>query len=666
METPPASLTASAAERARAALVTRYGVAHADLIARGVAQVAERWWPEDGNEDEFVAFCSESWIDSDAERGAAFDRLEQAMEQVDGHLHEVRRELQRPIHLDLGPVRPVDLFLQNLDLGSHVEEDLFRTKTAFFALLHFPVDTLAERLDQGRSWDRRRWARSRFMDRFAERIPSSLIQKMGQVMREADLYIAEYNIHMDRLRTKDGRRPFPEGLRLISHWGLRDELKGRYVEGKDGQEKQRMIQTVMERIVRQEIPASVRDNPDVEWCPETNEVVPNGDRSSREPDTRYAYLLEVFHALKLADPYTPTAPTFVRRRFDLDRQIPEAEVRALLEAVLGSNEVRELARRIESRLGRPARAVRRLVLGILAPRSHERGRAGPGGAGPIPDPRGVPGGPPARAREASDSPGIELYGSPSASWSIRRAGPGHAMGAARRGDQSHLRTRAHNGMSYQTFNVAMHELGHCVEQVFSLDAIDHWSLSGVPNTAFTEAFAFTFQERDLEILGYGEKGEESRARDVLQSLWSTYEICGVSLIDMDVWNWLYAHPDATPGELREAVVAIARSVWNRWFAPVLGRKDSDLLAIYSHIIDSALYTPDYAIGKIVAFQVAPALRGPAFAEGVERMTRQGRLTPDAWMRGATGEGALGGTPPRRGARGARPHFLTTGAPPRLW
>jgi len=116
----------------------------------------------------------------------------------------------------------------------------------------------------------------------------------------------------------------------------------------------------------------------------------------------------------------------------------------------------------------------------------------------------------------------------------------------------------------------------------------------------------------------------------------------VSLIDMDVWNWLYAHPDATPGELREAVVAIARSVWNRWFAPVLGRKDSDLLAIYSHIIDSALYTPDYAIGKIVAFQVAPALRGAAFAEGVERMTRQGRLTPDAWMRGATGEGLSAG------------------------
>ena len=637
METPPASLTPSVAERARAALVARYGAAHAESIARGVVQVAERWWPEDGNEDEFVAFCSESWIVSDADRDASFARLEQAMEQVDGHLHEVRRELQRPIHLDLGAVRPVDLFLQNLDLGSHVEEDLFRNKTAFFALLNFPVDTLAERLEQGRSWDRRRWALSRFMDRFAERIPSSLIQKMGQVMREADLYIAEYNIHMDRLRTKDGRRPFPEGLRLISHWGLRDELKGRYLEGKDGQEKQRMIQTVMERIVRQEIPASVRDNPDVDWCPETNEVVPNGDRSTREPDTRYAYLLEVFHALKLADPYTPTAPTFVRRRFDLDRQIPEGEVRALLEAVLGSNEVRELARRIESRLGRP-----------LEPFDVWYSRFSPREATSEEElDRVVRGRYPTLAAFQEDLPrvlGKLGFAGDRAAWLAERIvvdparGPGHAMGAARRGDQSHLRTRAHNGMSYQTFNVAMHELGHCVEQVFSLDAIDYWSLSGVPNTAFTEAFAFTFQERDLEILGYGEKRDESRAREVLQSLWSTYEICGVSLIDMDVWNWLYAHPGATPGELREAVVAIARDIWNRWFAPVLGRRDSDLLAIYSHIIDSALYTPDYAIGKIVAFQIAPALRGPAFAESVERMTRQGRLTPDAWMRGATGEG----------------------------
>ena len=636
-EAPPESLHGPVVERAAAAIFERHGAANAAMVRRGVAQVAERWWPEDGGEEAFVAFCAESWIATDVERDATFARLEEAMEQVDGHLHEVRRELLRPVHLDLGPVRQIDLMLQNLDLGAHVEEDLFGTKTAFFALLNFPVHTLAERLEQGPRWNREEWARSRFMDRFAERVPASLIQRMGQVMREADLYIAEYNIHMDRLRARDGRRPWEDGLKLISHWGLRDELKGRYEQGEEGLAKQRMIQTVMERIVRQEIPASVRDNPDVLWCPETNEIEPNGDGSAREPDTRYAHLLGVHRALKLADPYTPTAPTFVRRRFDLDRQIPEPVVRELLEAVLGSSEVRDLARVIESRLGRPLEPFDVWYSGF--------------------SPRG------SRSEEELDQvvrerfPSLEAFqkGLPGvlhdlgftpdkSAWLARRIvadparGPGHAMGAVRRGDQAHLRTRAHGGMSYQTFNVAMHELGHCVEQVFSLDAIDHWSLSGVPNTAFTEAFAFTFQARDLEMLGLGRKGKEARTIETLQSLWSTYEICGVSLIDMDVWNWLYAHPGATPGETREAVLGIAREVWNRWFAPVFGRKDVDLLAIYSHIIDSALYIPDYAIGMIVAFQVAPALEEGSFAEGVERMTRQGRLTPDAWMRGAVGSG----------------------------
>ena len=637
VESPPASLPARAVERAVAPLVERHGEAQAASIRRGVAQVAERWWSEDGDEEEFVAFCSESWLASDLDRDSAFARLEEAMEQVDGHLLEVHRELHRPIHLDLGPLRPVDLLLQNLDLAAHVEEDLFRTRTAFFALLNFPVDSLGERLEQGPRWDRRRWAQSRFMDRFAERVPASLVQRIGQAMREADLYIAEYNIHMDRLCTREGDRPFPKGLRLISHWGLRDELKGRYEQGEEGLLKQRMIQAVMERVVRQEIPASVRDNPEILWCPETNQVGPDGGQASREPDTRYAYLLSVFHALRLADPYTPTAPTFVRRRFELDRQIPESEVRALLEAVLGSDEVRALARHIESRLGRPLEPFDVWYSGLSSRQSRSEEELDEVVRSRFPSLAAFQEGLP-------DLLAALGFARERAAWLAERIvadparGPGHAMGAARRGDQAHLRTRAHGGMNYQSFNVAMHELGHCVEQVFSLDAIDHWSLSGVPNTAFTEAFAFTFQGRDLEMLGYGEAGAESRRREALQSLWATYEICGVSLIDMDVWNWLYAHPDATPAELREAVLSIAREVWNRWFAPVFGQRDVDLLAIYSHIIDSALYTPDYAIGKIVAFQIGPALRGRAFAEGVERMTRQGRLTPDAWMRGAVGSG----------------------------
>jgi oligoendopeptidase F len=191
-------------------------------------------------------------------------------------------------------------------------------------------------------------------------------------------------------------------------------------------------------------------------------------------------------------------------------------------------------------------------------------------------------------------------------------------------------------MNYKGYNIAVHELGHNVEQVFSLNGIDHWWLSGVPNNAFTEALAFVFQNRDLELLGLQTPSAETRRAQALATLWNTYEIGGVALVDMRVWRWMYGHPEATPAELREATLAIAREVWNRWYAPVFGVRDSDILAIYSHMIVYALYLPDYPIGHIIAFQVARRLEEGDFGTELERVTRQGRLTPDGWMRGAVG------------------------------
>jgi hypothetical protein len=97
---------------------------------------------------------------------------------------------------------------------------------------------------------------------------------------------------------------------------------------------------------------------------------------------------------------------------------------------------------------------------------------------------------------------------------------------------------------------------------------------------------------------------------------------------------MYAHGDATPARLREATLSIARDVWNRYYAPVFGTKDVEILAVYSHMISNGLYLPDYPLGHIIAFQVARQFRGRDFGLEFERVARQGRLTPDAWMRGA--------------------------------
>jgi len=63
-----------------------------------------------------------------------------------------------------------------------------------------------------------------------------------------------------------------------------------------------------------------------------------------------------------------------------------------------------------------------------------------------------------------------------------------------------------------------------------------------------------------------------------------------------------------------------------------------LLAVYSHMVDGAMYTPDYPLGHLIAFQVEEHFETADAPLGVEfeRVALLGRLTPDAWMRRAVG------------------------------
>ena len=631
-------------------LIERHAPEHAARIRRGVEQAAQRWRPEDGSAEDFAAFCADNFLTDPEALATTFSRLEEVLEQIDGHLHEVRRELTWPIDVDTGrPLGTADRLLANLDLAAHVDEDLFRTRVAFLALLNFPVHTLAERLAEGPAWDRETWARSRLMDRFVLRVPATVQQEITRAQTAAEEYISSYNLRLDRLVTTSegasGERPFREGLRLISHWGLRDELASYYSDpDPNGLSRQRLILKVMERIVRQEIPAAVIDNPDLLWDPETNTVTPlegaaekaGQDLAAREPDTRYATLLGIFHAMRTIDPYSPSEPTFLARRFERERQIPEREVEDLLISVLTAPAVADLGRLIQRRLGRPLEPFDIWYSGFKSRADHPEAELDRAARERYPDLA-------AFARGLPDLLERLGFSAERAEWLAERIavdparGAGHATQALRREDKTHLRTRVpQGGMDYKGYNVAMHELGHNVEQVFSLNGIDRWPLAGVPNNAATEAFAFVFQHRDLEMLGLRPFDAEARRKEALAILWNTYEIAGVSLVDMGVWNWLYQHPEATPAELREATLAIARDIWNRYFAPVFGVRDSEILAIYSHMIVYGLYLPDYAIGHILAFQIAQRLWQGDFGAEVERITRQGRLTPDAWIRGAVG------------------------------
>jgi oligoendopeptidase F len=192
-------------------------------------------------------------------------------------------------------------------------------------------------------------------------------------------------------------------------------------------------------------------------------------------------------------------------------------------------------------------------------------------------------------------------------------------------------------MDYKGYNIAVHEFGHNVEQVFSLERIDHTLLSGVPASAFTEALAFIFQARDLRLLGLGTEDATTRAAYALETYWGACEIGAVALVDMDVWHWMYQHPEASPSELRAATVQIAQEVWHRTFGRVMKQQNTALLAVYSHMLAYPLYLSNYPLGHLIEFQLDEHFRAHGDLAGeFERVSRIGNVTPDLWMRTAVG------------------------------
>ena len=647
MPNAPAWMNDSVAKMQRE-LAAKYGAAQKMRIDRGLQQVSRFWRAEDGNAATFEQFVQVNFAGDPATLDAMFNRFEYLMEKLAGHMHEISREFRQQMDLDYGTVLPFDQVFAGYDPSAHIADDFFQNKLAFTVLLNFPVTTLDERLKDGPHWTRRQWAEARLAGAFSKRIPADVNLAIGEAAAQAEQYIAEYNIWMFHVLNQDGQRLFPPKMRLLSHWNLRDEIKADYADPKTGLAKQRVIQKVMERIVDQTIPKIVVNNPAVDWNPYSNEVklaavtdsdaaAPQNLSSEREPDTRYARLQNTYFASRKADPYSPNTPTLIARRFEDDREIPEARVRAMLEQVLSSPLVPQVAKLIQSNLGRPLEPFDVWYNGFRPGSEYTEAQLDEIVARKYPTPEAYQKDIPNLLTKLGFSPEKAQYIANNIVVDPAR-GSGHAMGAEMRSEKAHLRTRVEKtGMNYKGFNIAVHEMGHNVEQTFSLNEVDHTLLKGVPNNAFTEALAFVFQGHDLELLGLHAPDARSEAMKNLNDFWGAYEIAGVALVDMGVWHWMYDHPKATPAELNAATVQISKDIWNRYYAAVFHKQDVVLLGVYSHMIDSFLYLPDYPIGHMIANQIESQMKtagqiGPEF----ERMAKFGDVTPDLWMINATG------------------------------
>lgn len=608
------------------------------LLEKGVKHAASLWRSEDGTPEEFSEFVAANYISDPAKRRTVFLKVSSYFESLGGNMNEITLDLRKVLDEAAGEIDEIDRMFGNYSVGSHLQTDFYTNKIAFVIALNFPYFTLAEKEAQGAGWSREEWAMARLGDQFVSRVPAELNQAASVAMGNAEMYIAEYNIHMGKLRTDDGQKLFPDDMVLLSHWNLRDEIKSNYADKVNGMVKQDMVYKVMERIISQEIPGKVINNPEYEWAPYSNKATKDGAEVNldAEPDTRYSHVINIFNAAKAVDPYNPGMNTAIIRSFSGGMEISQEDAETLFNEYLSSPQLKVLASMIKERLGRDLRPYDIWYDGFKSRSSIPEDLLTSKTSALYPDPAafraGMPvmltklGWPAERANYIADKIVVDPA-----------RGSGHAWGAGMKGAVSHLRTRVSaKGMDYKGYNIAVHEFGHNVEQTISLYDVDYYMLGGVPNTAFTEATAFLFQDRDLMLLGMKEDNPEKEKLQTLDAAWSLMEIMGVSMVEMKVWKWLYENPEATPAQLKEQVIRIASEVWNQYFAPVMGVSDSPLLAIYSHMINGPLYLQNYAYGQIIQFQIEDHLKGKDFSDEIDRMYSLGRLTPQQWMNEAVG------------------------------
>ena len=609
--------------------------------SRGEQQVRALWTPTDGTQEELEQFIADNTCKTDSERIALFESLSKAFENIYQSADLLTVELLRPTQLTNAtePQTP-DWILSGYSPLAHFSDDMFANKLAFVTILNFPHYTLEEKNTLGKSWSRQEWAFARVGDVLTTRVPARVNTRMAQSLANAENYIADYNIYMGNLRTEDDRALWPEDKILLSHWNLRDELKALYgTEG--GQEKQEMIYRVMQRIVDQTIPQAAVNGRDFVWKPSVIDDQPS------EPYTRYERILEIAQAYFAEDPYCPTAPTGIIRNFEEGVEIPAEELDSLFRALVGSPQVAKVAAVIRERLGRELRPYDIWYDGFKSRAALNEDALSAETRKLYPDANAF----------AADMwrllTQMGFYSEDARNIAHRivvepARGSGHAWPCLGRKEDARLRTRIPAaGMDYKGYNIAVHEFGHCVEQVLDMYYIDYYMLSGVPNTAYTEASAFLWQQRDLQLLPQTEgikrlaiSGSEKKDA-VLDQFWSMYEIMGVSLVDMRMWRWIYTHPKASAKELCEATMQIAKDVWNAYYEPILGEHDCILLAVYSHMVNAPMYLPNYPLGHIVQYQLEEHLaqcKTPKdFAIEYMRIYRLGRLTPKEWLIQAVGE-----------------------------
>ena len=619
-------------------LTSKYGAENAARIERGVNHLAAVWFEDDGSSEDFRDFCIKQFIPSGPELDKALDIAEQQFEAINGHRRELSLALSYPVVTMTRPVTELDRLFSRTGL----DIDFYKSKLALAIALNFPYYTNAEKEALGAGWSRKKWAMVRLGDRFDFRPDPEKEPDPMPLPDELRDYTSLYIISMDQVLSPQLEVPFPEGTRLNSHNGLRDEIKGLYSRS-NPLERQRILSTIVMHIIYQTIPQCMIGETSFYWEPKANKVyVKEGDTfvetyCEPEPDTRYQVLHHNMTARMRHDVKYPEGSTYLSRTFE-NMQLTEEKIVSLLESVVGAPEKKEVAALIEKSIGRKLEPFDIWYTRFSDDQEYDMDQLDQMLKEKYPTPMAFQQDIPNILRRVgferfeADFIGNLIVVDPIPSG-------GHANAPQMRGAKAHLRTRfEEDGLNYRGYRVGMHEIGHNIEQIVSTYMTDYYLLKGIPCSPYTEAMADLIAYRSLVGLGVNpEYSAKEKQDNALAAFWFVCEIGSVALHEIRVWNWLYDNPEATVEELKKATIDIAKDIWNEYFADIFGVKDVPVFAIYNHFIHAALYLHSYPLGNIILMQLEEYFEGGDFATEMIRTCKIGKLTPDLWMIKATGE-----------------------------
>jgi hypothetical protein len=276
--TVPSVTLDAAREESLRALVEQHGPTERDRMRAGIARVAERWTERDGGHDAFVRFCTRSFVPQ-RDRPLLLARIEAALEQVGGHLYEMRRSLRRwsdlRLHPSEEPLQFVDDMLATFDPAPDISEESYRQKLAFLTLLNCDRPTLEEMLRDGPTWSTDTWAEARLGQHFGPRIPKEVNDLAREVSHRSNAWVARFHVPVGSLRDERGGGHFEPGRALLAHWLVREEIKAGYndPDRERGLHKQRALAWVMARHIDGSIPASVMAGGEqADWDVATNRL----------------------------------------------------------------------------------------------------------------------------------------------------------------------------------------------------------------------------------------------------------------------------------------------------------------------------------------------------------------------------------------------------------